>query len=47
MGPLIAGALMKLGGPSMFYVFTTACAAVLFLVMRVPRSTGQGKSASS
>ena len=37
MGPLIAGGLMRLGGPSMFYVFTTACALVLFLVMGVRR----------
>ncbi len=33
LGPMIAGTLMKMGGPSMFYVFTTICALVLFLVM--------------
>jgi MFS family permease len=39
LGPMIAGTLMKLGGPSMFYVFTTICALVLFLVMGAQRPT--------
>lgn len=46
MGPLIAGALMRAGGPSMFYVFTTVCALVLFLVMGgAARSTEPNKKA--
>ena len=38
MGPMIAGALMRIGGPSMFYVFTMICALVLFLVMGMRRT---------
>ena len=35
IGPLIAGALMRSGGPGMLYVFTSLCAVVLVLATRV------------
>ena len=38
IGPLICGALMRGGGPSMLYVFSTICALVLCLAARVGRS---------
>ena len=34
LGPILSGALMRFGGPSMFYVFTSACALTLVATMR-------------
>lgn len=34
LGPTLAGALMRVGGANMLYVFTSACALLLFLTMR-------------
>ncbi|ANN68581.1 MFS transporter [Bordetella bronchialis] len=39
VGPLIAGGLMSLAGPNMYYVFISACAAVLVLTVRPLRVT--------
>jgi len=41
IGPLLAGALMDLGGPGMFYVFASACALMLVALMRPARVTGE------
>jgi len=38
IGPLIAGALMRWGGPGMLYVFTSVCAMVLVLAARMSGS---------
>jgi MFS family permease len=39
MGPLIAGGLMSLAGPNMYYVFVSACALALVLTVRPIRVT--------
>jgi MFS family permease len=39
IGPLIAGGLMSLAGPNMYYVFVSACALVLVLSVRPIRVT--------
>ncbi|OZI20363.1 MFS transporter [Bordetella genomosp. 9] len=41
IGPLIAGALMSLAGPNMYYVFISACALALVLTVRPIRVTNQ------
>ena len=33
IGPTIAGALMRAGGPNMLYVFSSVCALILVLLM--------------
>jgi MFS family permease len=33
IGPMIAGALMRAGGPNMLYVFSSVCALILVLLM--------------
>lgn len=40
LGPLVAGALMREIGTSMFFVFVSACAAVMVLFVRPQRITG-------
>jgi len=40
LGPLVAGALMAVGGPNMFYVFVSACALILVWRVRPARVTG-------
>jgi MFS family permease len=39
IGPMIAGALMRAGGPSMLYVFSSVCALILVLLMWRPKWT--------
>ncbi|ARP83549.1 MFS transporter [Bordetella genomosp. 8] len=41
IGPLIAGALMSLAGPNMYYVFISGCALALVLTVRPIRVTNQ------
>ncbi len=42
LGPVLSGALMRLGGPGMFYVFTSACALTLVATIRkAPQPTVQ------
>jgi MFS family permease len=36
LGPIMAGVLMRLAGPSMLYVFSSVCAVLLLLVMGRP-----------
>ncbi|SAI30854.1 membrane transport protein [Bordetella ansorpii] len=40
MGPLIAGFLMSVGGPAMYYVFISACALILVWRVQPGRVTG-------
>ncbi len=40
VGPMIAGLLMSLAGPSMYYVFISACALILVWQVRPTRVTG-------
>lgn len=40
LGPLIAGVMMSLGGPGMYYVFISACAVILVWQVRPARVTG-------
>jgi MFS family permease len=40
VGPMIAGVMMSLAGPSMYYVFTSACALILVWHVRPTRVTG-------
>jgi hypothetical protein len=37
LGPIIAGALMRLAGSNMLYVFSAVCAMALVLLMRDSR----------
>jgi predicted MFS family arabinose efflux permease len=39
IGPMIAGALMRSGGPNMLYVFSSVCALILVLLMWQPKWT--------
>jgi predicted MFS family arabinose efflux permease len=39
IGPMIAGALMRAGGPNMLYVFSSVCALILVLLMWQPKWT--------
>jgi MFS family permease len=39
IGPMIAGGLMSLAGPNMYYIFVSACAATLVLTVRPMRVT--------
>jgi fucose permease len=39
IGPMIAGALMRAGGPNMLYVFSSVCALILVLLMWRPKWT--------
>jgi MFS family permease len=34
LGPTLAGTMMRLGGSHMLYVFSSACALLLFVTMR-------------
>jgi MFS family permease len=36
LGPIVAGALMRLAGAGMLYVFSTVCAVILFFFIRAP-----------
>lgn len=38
LGPVVAGALMRLGGPGMLYVFSCGCALMLAIMLTVVRS---------
>lgn len=40
LGPMIAGALMSVAGPNMYYVFVSACALILVLRVRPASVTG-------
>lgn len=40
IGPMVAGLLMSLAGPSMYYVFISACALILVWQVRPTRVTG-------
>lgn len=40
VGPMVAGLLMSLAGPSMYYVFISACALILVWQVRPTRVTG-------
>ncbi|WP_459615294.1 MFS transporter [Bordetella sp. 2513F-2] len=40
LGPLVAGVLMSAGGPAMYFVFISACAAILVWQVRPARVTG-------
>jgi len=40
VGPMIAGFMMSLGGPAMYYVFISACAVILVWQVRPTRVTG-------
>ncbi|UAN00284.1 MFS transporter [Achromobacter mucicolens] len=40
VGPMIAGWMMSLGGPAMYYVFISACAVILVWQVRPTRVTG-------
>ncbi|MBO9356186.1 MFS transporter [Bordetella petrii] len=40
LGPMVAGLLMSLGGPSMYYVFVSVCALILVWQVRPARVTG-------
>jgi MFS family permease len=41
LGPIVAGGLMRLGGPGMFYVFASICALVLIVVIGKKTTTRQ------
>lgn len=40
LGPMLAGVLMRTGGPGMYYVFITACALILVWQVRPSKVTG-------
>ena len=39
IGPMVAGALMRAGGPNLLHVFSSACALMLVLLMCRPKWT--------
>lgn len=47
IGPMVAGVLMNVGGPAMYYVFITVCAAILVWQVRPTRITGAHQSSDA
>lgn len=47
IGPMVAGVLMNIGGPTMYYVFITVCAAILVWQVRPTRITGAHQSSDA
>jgi MFS family permease len=47
VGPMVAGVLIKVGGPAMYYVFITVCAAILVWQVRPTQITGAHQSSDA
>ena len=47
LGPIVAGGLMRLGGPGMFYVFASACALALIAVVGKKAANGEKATPAS